>query len=203
MYYTLNKYLVQKVYDKFKTVMPRANSLRKVSKLIKQKKTALHPNSRRAKKLAKATLRQEKITRQKIKHKLKKSNDLMALSFINEYINTDQLSSKEAFTVDELKSMLKTFICRDDDELDQLKKERRPNRPPTKRQELLELRKDAEMKHFETGWKLPDLTDTKNVESFRKWKGDTGGLNTITLVEIRLKDQFAPSVGDDVKMSTE
>lgn len=68
--------------------------------------------------------------------------------------------------------------------IDQLKKERRPNRPPTKRQELLELRKDAEMKHFETGWKLPDLTDTKNVEIFRKWKGDTGGLNTITLVEI-------------------
>ncbi len=182
--------------------MPRANSLRKVSKLIKQKKTTLHPNSRRAKRLARATLRQEKITRQKIKHKLKKSNDLMALSFINECINTDQLSGRDTFTVDEIKGMLQTFICRDDDELEQLKKERRHNRPPTKRQELLELKKDAEVKHFETGWKLPDLTDPKNVKIFRGWKGDTGGLNSIRLVEIKSKDSETPT-GSDVKMGTE
>ncbi|VEU20308.1 DEKNAAC101216 [Brettanomyces naardenensis] len=165
--------------------MSNAKSLRKVAKMLKHKKSALHPDSRKAKLLAKATLRQEKISRTKLNSQLKKQDGLMVVSFIQDYIKEGEFAQKETFTVSDVRDMIDKFIRRDDEESEQLKKSRRPGRPAPKRQELLKMRREHEYHIFSTGMSVPDLTDIKNVELFRKWKGDRGGLTAIKFVEVK------------------
>ncbi|QPG73928.1 hypothetical protein FOA43_001243 [Brettanomyces nanus] len=168
--------------------MPNAKSLRKVSRLLKHKNGALHPGSRKAKLLTRATLREEKVGRIKKIHQRIKDNDLLMEKFFQECINTGDLVEKDKFTIQDMQSMLDMFIKRDDEELDLLKKLRRSGRPPSRRQVVLQLKREHEYRVFSTGWKIPDLDDTRTVELFRKWKGDNGGLTALKFREIKQND---------------
>jgi translation machinery-associated protein 16 len=79
---------------------------------------------------------------------------------------------------------LDRFISRDDEELSKLKASRRPGRPSSNRQDLLEQKINTEKKEFETGFKVPDLSDKTSVGHLKNWKGDRSGLSIIKFIRI-------------------
>lgn len=163
--------------------MPNARSLRKVTKQAKIKKGSLHPNGRKAKMLAKSTLREEKVNRTKLQHALRKNDQLQIVNYMQESIN--RFPDQETFSLDEERAFVDEFIRRGDEELDQLKHERRPGRPATKRQDQLQMNRDREYAVFKSGWKLPDLRVPQNVKRLRSWKGDSGTLTAIDFVDVK------------------
>lgn len=110
---------------------------------------------------------------------------MMAIEFIHTYIQDPALVDQRTFTRAQERTMLEAFIARDDEELKQLKQRRRPGRPRTKRQDLLQMRRSHEMEVYNGGWKVPDLEDEKNVKMFRNWKGEVGGLVVVKMIELK------------------
>jgi translation machinery-associated protein 16 len=79
---------------------------------------------------------------------------------------------------------LTSFISRDQEEVDNLQKERRPGRPASSRQDQLTIKIEKEQKEFKTGFLVPDLSDLKTVERLKLWNGDQGGLNVLKFVRV-------------------
>ena len=176
-----------------------AKTVLKVTQKIRKKKTLLHPKGRKAQLLARASLRDDRVNQKKLIHSMRKSEENLIVDFFQEFINSPSEIQKEKYEVDDLKSLIETFINRDNDELQTLKSERRADRPPSKRQQLLESRLKKEIHMYETGWKVPDLRTAANVSLLRLWKGGHGGLTAINFALV--KKEGTPEDGKDVEMS--
>lgn len=176
-----------------------AKSVLKVTKQLNKKKTLLHPKGRKAQLLARASLRDERINKKKLIHSMKKSEETLIVDFFQEFINSPAQLEVESFQLEDMKDLITTFIARDNDELEQLKAERRANRPASKKQDLLESRIKHETHVFETGWKVPDLRTLENVKKLRAWNGGHGGLTAIKFVVV--KKEGSPEDGKDVEMA--
>ncbi|CCH59215.1 hypothetical protein TBLA_0B03760 [Henningerozyma blattae CBS 6284] len=166
--------------------MPVSKSLAKIKKNLKSgtKKATIHPKGRKFQQLTRATLRDEKIAAKKKAHNERKSNELARVKFIQDIINSDSFKEQMTFSLKELSIFIQQFIDRDDDELNELKKKRRSNRPPTNRQLLLDHKKSLEMEEFKKGFLCPDLLDEKNVEFLRGWNLSFGGMSTLKLIRV-------------------
>ena len=77
---------------------------------------------------------------------------------------------------------------RDDDELNKLKQERRPGRPPSNREDLLLQRIETEKKEYESGFWVPDLMEDDGAEGkvarLQTWNGEWSSLNALAFVRI-------------------
>lgn len=162
-----------------------AKTLLKVQQKINKKKSPIHPKGRKAQILARASLREERVNKKKLIHTMKKTEENQIVDFIQEYINTPEALSQETFNLEEMKSLIETFINRDVEELDNLRAARRPGRPTTKRHDILEFRIKQERHFYLTGWKVPDLRDPVNVTKLRLWQGGHGGLTSIKFVIVK------------------
>lgn len=161
--------------------MPRVLSLKK----IKGKKEQAHPNSRKSHQIQRAALRDERITAQAIT----KQKDQM--KWINRYgffkvIATTNPS--QIFTEDEVRSLIETYIDRNESELQSLIEERRPGRPKGSRQDILERAKALELGEYKSGFKVPVMDDFLNLEELRNWRGDVGGLQKIKFRLVVMKE---------------
>ena len=76
------------------------------------------------------------------------------------------------------------FLTRHNDELQELKADRRPGRPPHKRE--LELKEiiAKELQEYNEGFEVPDLTSATNVKLLRDWQGDPQALPLFRMVRI-------------------
>ncbi|ODV93037.1 hypothetical protein PACTADRAFT_5421 [Pachysolen tannophilus NRRL Y-2460] len=164
--------------------MPLAKSLSKVQKSAKNKN--IHPKGRKFKQLNRATLREKKILDKKAKHSEKKENELLIVNYIKEIIGQDDLKKVVSFGLNDMKVFIEAFISRDDEELIDLQNQRRPNRPASNRQLILENRKKSEIQQFTegAGFSIPDLSDVENVENLRNWNGTFGGINNVKRIYI-------------------
>ncbi|AMD21152.1 HEL128Wp [Eremothecium sinecaudum] len=169
--------------------MPVSKSLTKIQQNMKGKKHTVHPKGRKFQQLNKATLRDDKIQAKKRAHNEKKSNELSRIKFIQDVINTGELKERTVFTYIDTATIISQFIARDDEELEMLKSKRRPNRPPTNRQQLLEEKKKTELREFTTGFLCPDLTKEDNVFFLRHWNGSFGALSTLLLIRVNDKGE--------------
>lgn len=76
------------------------------------------------------------------------------------------------------------FLTRHDDELNELRSERRPGRPPHKREIELKEVIAKEKQEYKDGFEIPDLTSTTNVKLLREWQGDPQALPLFRMVRI-------------------
>lgn len=166
--------------------MPISKSLGKIQKSAKNKN--IHPKGRKFKQLNRATLREVSILKKKLLHIDKRSNELMCIKFIQDIVLSAEYLDREIFTVEELKQFLQAYIDRDDQELELLKDARKPGRPTSNKQLLLESKKKQELGIFETGWYLPNLMDSKTVKNLRNWNGTFGGNNNIDKILVSSKN---------------
>ena len=175
--------------------MPSAFS--KVRKHVKKKKgdkiTSLHENSRDAQRLRRAGARDDRVAR---------------LSSIREQINKQWIDRVAFFQqrlpetlhpleLEKIQSLVKEYIERNDSEINQLKAERRPGRPPSSRQALFEQQRKADEKELDSGFWMPSLQDEETLVKLDEWSGDWVSLGTMKFVRIDSKgvsrdSQFPP-----------
>ncbi|KAI9772040.1 MAG: hypothetical protein M1840_001328 [Geoglossum simile] len=162
--------------------MPK--NLVKAQKKIRKKRgsnaNSLHENSRDAQMLRRAGARGDKLARiSAARAKLNRSH-LQRVAFFQQAAK----EAKEPFTIEFTQSLIQTYIHRDDEELSKLKKERRPGRPSSTREDMLKQKAEMERKEFETGFNTPDMQDGKNVEALLRWTGEWTSLSNIKFVRI-------------------
>lgn len=165
--------------------MPLAHNLNKVTKNVAKSTAAMHIKGRKFKQLNRATLRDQRITTKKQKSLEQKENELAFLFFVQKLINDDEdFKTYKTFTLKDIQAFIELFVSRYDDELKQLKKDRRPGRPQTTRQLNLEEVVKHENQVYDTGYRAPDLTTRETVEFLRLWNGTTGGTTVMKFVYV-------------------
>jgi translation machinery-associated protein 16 len=106
------------------------------------------------------------------------------------------LEHTSTFTIPEMQSLIEDYLGRDDEELAKLKAERRPGRPPSTRETLLQQNQAAEQGEYVSGFWIPDLEE-ENLKKLKVWPGKWGSLSTLRFVRItkdgkRLESSFPP-----------
>jgi translation machinery-associated protein 16 len=87
-------------------------------------------------------------------------------------------------SVSEIQAMIEDYLGRDDEELLKLKAERRPGRPASTRQTLLEQNQATEQGEYASGFWVPDLEDAENLKKLKEWPGKWSGLATLKFARI-------------------
>ncbi|CAK7892596.1 hypothetical protein CAAN1_01S10792 [[Candida] anglica] len=177
--------------------MPIAHSLNKVSKSISKSKGSLHIKGRKFKQLNRATLRDQKLNDRKLKAKDIRDKGLLSVKFLQEAIRNRP--ERDVFTLDDMKLFIEGYISRYDEELETLRHDRRPGRPATSRQQILEEKVKHERQIYETGFKIPDLSNKDTVEKLRLWTGSSGGTTVMKFVHISKDMTVLPTA--EVEMS--
>ncbi len=93
--------------------------------------------------------------------------------------------------------MIEDYLGRDDEELAKLKADRRPGRPPSTRQALLEQNQSIEQGEYASGFWVPDLEDPENLKKLKEWNGQWSNLATIKFARIskegrKVESRFPP-----------
>lgn len=162
--------------------MPIAHSLNKVSKSISKSKGQLHIKGRKFKQLNRATLRDQKLTSRKLNKQELRDRELLSVKFIQEAVKNRP--ETEVFTLEDMKMFIEGYLARYDEELKELRDSRRPGRPATSRQQILEEKVKHELQTYETGFKCPDLSDRYTVERLRLWTGSSGGTTVMKFIHV-------------------
>ncbi|ODQ82602.1 hypothetical protein BABINDRAFT_31337 [Babjeviella inositovora NRRL Y-12698] len=161
--------------------MPVAKSLAKVTKNLQNSRGQIHPKGRKFKQLARATLRDQKLQVSKIKATEKRQNELLVVKFLQEALTT---RPQTAFTLEDMKLFIDAYLSRDDEVLVTLRAERRPGRPAGARLQILEEKVKYEKLLFETGYKIPDLSNPDVVKRLREWNGTSGGASIFQWIHV-------------------
>lgn len=173
------------------------SKLHKVQKRVNKKKgdkiNALHENSRDAQRLRRAGARDERVA--KVTATREKANLpwLQRVAFFQDKL-PDTLHPLE---VERIRELVQEFLARHDEELAQLKAERRPGRPPSNKQNLLEQQIKQEELEYESGFWLPNLQDEETLMKLENWGGEWQSLAPLRFVRV-VKDgdvkesQFPP-----------
>ena len=145
------------------------SKLAKVQKHVAKKKgskiNSLHENSRDAKRLRRAGARDDRVAR---------------LSAIQKQTNKPWLDRiAYILHIGEVQALIGDYLNRNDEEVDLLKAERRPGRPASTRQTLLEDQKKTEQREYDSGFWLPNLQDEETLVKLDKWQGDWIGLGVM------------------------
>ncbi|KAJ5469670.1 hypothetical protein N7539_009288 [Penicillium diatomitis] len=158
-------------------------SLSKVHKHISKKRGAMdsmHENSRDARRLRRAGSREERLSHHAGMVQKARQPYMERIQYFHEAIQDRDEPLSDA----ELTELILRCIHRDNEEITQLKSERRKGRPPTRREELLNQRTETEEKEFKTGFWLPDLGDMDVFLALKKWNGHWAGLSSLKFLRI-------------------
>ncbi|KAL1968208.1 hypothetical protein VTN77DRAFT_2043 [Rasamsonia byssochlamydoides] len=158
-------------------------NLYKVQKQISKKRgklNALHEDSRDAKRLRRASAREDRLARVASETSKARQVFLDRVAFFQECLKEASVSISDA----DMAELVKRYIHRSDSELEQLRQERRKGRPPSKREDLLAQRIAEEEKEFKAGFWMPDLTDDDVRIRLTAWNGDWSSLSTIKFIRL-------------------
>ncbi|KAF8423775.1 translation machinery-associated protein 16 [Tirmania nivea] len=166
-----------------------SKALSKVTKAVKDKREHkgdfVHPGSRDHRRLNRAAVREQRLRQTRAERKNARDGEFNRLCFIQDAVKERQLPVFSELGIHEL---ITSFIHRDDDERNRLRKERRPGRPPTAKEDLLRLRLEKEEGEYRMGFQIPDLSDAENVQKFIAWDGTHGSLSLIKFTRMVKKE---------------
>uniref|UniRef100_A0A0L0NTV7 Translation machinery-associated protein 16 n=1 Tax=Candidozyma auris TaxID=498019 RepID=A0A0L0NTV7_CANAR len=175
--------------------MPLAKSLTKVSKKIAGSSATLHAKGRKFKQLSRATEREAKIRAKKQRHMEQKNHELLFYLHIQESIQNRQ---EETFTMEDMREIVTLWVCRDDEELKEIDRNRRPGRPLTSKQQLLKEKRAHDEHVFETGIRTPDLRDKDTVINVRNWNGNVGASTAWKFTTVHKNPLAVPQTETDM-----
>lgn len=160
------------------------SKLAKVQKHVAKKKgskiTSLHENSRDAKRLRYAGARDDRVARLSATRERSNRAWIDRVAFFKQRLP----ETLHPLEMEEIQSLIQGYLARHDAELDLLKAERRPGRPASNRQTLLEEHKKVEEREYESGFWLPNLQDEETLLKLDKWSGDWIGLGVLRFVRV-------------------
>ncbi|KAI4730710.1 hypothetical protein E4T49_01450 [Aureobasidium sp. EXF-10728] len=155
----------------------------KVQKQVSKKKggaLALHENSRDALRLRSAVARDDRVARLgAVREKL---NDVYLNRIV--FFQDEIPDPLRPLTDDEVHHVIAKYLGREDEALAALKAERRPGRPKSTKQTILEQQQDQEQKEYESGLWIPDMQNEATLTKLRNWKGEWIALSPLTYVRV-------------------
>ncbi|KAF2869019.1 translation machinery-associated protein 16 [Massariosphaeria phaeospora] len=159
-----------------------SNRLSKVQKHITKKKgnKALHENSRDTQRLQSASARDDKLNRVASARQKQNRPYLLRIKTFQSYTT----EHRSAFSIPEIQAIIEDYLGRDDEELATLKSDRRPGRPPSTRDTLLQQKQAAEQGEYTSGFWVPDLEDFENLKTLKEWNGQWSSLSTLSFARI-------------------
>ncbi|KAK7681053.1 hypothetical protein QCA50_015890 [Cerrena zonata] len=149
------------------------------------------------KNLAKSTGQMHIKGPKKMKHQEQKDNELRFIVHLQEKVNEEP--EKVTFGLQDMKDFVESYISKDDEEIKELQDERRPGRPATARQNILEEKRKHDQHIYDTGYKLPDLSDKQTVERLRLWNGTHGGVTIMKYIHIHKDMKDLPTKEAEMK----
>jgi translation machinery-associated protein 16 len=160
------------------------SKLAKVQKHVAKKKgdkaKSLHEHSRDAQRLRRAGAKDDKVARMTAVREKSNKIWLDRVKFIREAL-PDTLHPLQT---EEILALIAQYLKRHDEELAQLRSERRPGRPPSTRQVLLEQQIEMDGKEADSGYWLPNLKDEQTLVKLDTWSGDWAALGTMRFMRI-------------------
>ncbi|KAI0007855.1 translation machinery-associated protein 16 [Xylariaceae sp. FL0662B] len=171
--------------------MPK--TLERTRKAIAKKKgpiESLHQYSRDSKRLHRAQVRDEKLekiaaTRRKIDQPY-----IERATFFQEAIKQNK---NQPLQVDVIQDLIKTFVHQYDEELNEIKKTRRPGRPASAKEDLLKVKIGSLQKEYQNGFLVPVLDTEENVMLLSRWEGSWSYLTTLKWSRISSAGKLQPS----------
>ncbi|KAL2045649.1 hypothetical protein N7G274_002077 [Stereocaulon virgatum] len=161
--------------------MPK--SLAKVQKKLSKKKgkiSSLHENSRDAQKLRRAGARGEKLERLAAARAKANQPHMQRVAYF-------QGAAKAAMGPIEpqrIHGLIQRYLARHDEELAELKSQRRPGRPTSTREDLLKQSIAVEDREYDAGFWIPDMQDEDNLAILKAWNGEWTALNTFKYIRL-------------------
>ncbi|KAI0828800.1 translation machinery-associated protein 16 [Hypoxylon sp. FL0890] len=171
--------------------MPK--SFDKTRKAIAKKKGAidsLHQYSRDSKRLHRAQVRDEKLEKIAASRKKNERPYLERATFFQEAIRQN---GEQPLQMDVIQELIKTFVHQHDEELNEMKKTRRPGRPASAKEDLLKVKIDKLQKEYQNGFLVPVLDTEENVKLLGRWEGSWSYLTTLKWVRVSSAGQVQPS----------
>ncbi|KAI9925661.1 hypothetical protein ASPWEDRAFT_41786 [Aspergillus wentii DTO 134E9] len=153
----------------------------KVHKHISKKRgavDALHEFSRDARRLRRANHRDDRVAKASVTTSRGRQSYIDRIAYFQETIPDDA----QPFSDEEIMQTITNYINRSNPEIEQLKSERRKGRPPSKREEVLLQRMDAESKEYKTGFWMPDFSQPEVLRALAIWNGDWSGLSMMKFI---------------------
>jgi len=174
--------------------MPKS-TLEKARKAIKKKKNgtldALHENSRNARRLHKAQIRDERLDKQAI---LKQKFDKPLVHRVVFFQEWTRANDNKPYDLEAIQSKIKEFVRQYDEEYNDLRSQRRPGRPASSREDLLKAKIEALEKEHRDGFYMPDLTLEKNTQLLDRWEDRNWAfLSNLTWVKVSSSGVIRPS----------
>ena len=80
--------------------------------------------------------------------------------------------------------MINSYLNRHNEELAELKSTRRPGRPSSTREDLLQQFMTTEDREYNGGFWIPDMQDEGSLKILREWNGEWTALNTFKYVRL-------------------
>ncbi|EFA83338.1 UPF0534 protein [Heterostelium album PN500] len=163
-------------------------------------KKAVHPLSRKAKKITKAGFR---VVRKEKQVTMKNKEHTVLYQKVKYFQDKIKETPKKVYTPRELSRWIEEYINRNDDKLlgeDEIKK--KVNRSNTA--DLLNSLKVDELKQFNgDGYSIPDLTKISNVKWLNEWEGNMQLIHQLQMKKFKSIDGKDDSeVSTDVATST-
>ncbi|RFU26201.1 hypothetical protein B7463_g10133, partial [Scytalidium lignicola] len=167
-------------------------SVEKARKKISKKKgdiTTLHENSRDSQRLRRAQMRDNKLQRVGAARRKIDQPFIERARYFQEAIRKN---NSQPLGLDVIQPLIESFVHKNDEEFNTLKKARRAGRPASTREDLLRMKIGAIEKEYENGFYLPNLTDTDNVTFLDRWEGAWSYLTTLKWVRISKQGVIQP-----------
>lgn len=171
--------------------MPK--SLEKTRKRIAKKRNGnvvLHEFSRDTKKLHKAQVRDERLEKLAAARKKHDQPLIHRITFIQK---AAQENESQPFDLAKIQDLINQYVHQHDQELEELKKSRRPGRPASVKEDLLSLKVETLRKEQQNGFFLPDLTKQNNLDLLNRWEGAWSFLAAMSYVRITEAGNVKPS----------
>ncbi|KAK7924286.1 hypothetical protein PG985_006340 [Apiospora marii] len=172
--------------------MPKT-SLEKTRKAIVKKKgqlDAIHEYSRDSKRLHRAAARDDKLVKVASARRKADRPYINRAFFFQEAVKQNDLKPLEPSVVGEL---IKTYVHQYDEELNDLKKARRPGRPASTKEDLLKVKISTLQKEYENGFLLPVLTTEEDVMLLDRFEGSWSYLTNLKWVKLSEDGRVQPS----------
>ncbi|KAI0923776.1 hypothetical protein AcW1_006647 [Taiwanofungus camphoratus] len=130
-----------------------------------KKEKLFHPQSRKAGQLVRTQFRKTKLSELARARSKKQGSQIDVFSFFYHAI-----PSEGVLTLEDLHTIVRDiWLTRFDAELEAERASRRKGRPKSVKEQKLEEMKLREAEEYRTGIEVIDLTDSRNVDLFRRW----------------------------------
>ncbi|KAK2908746.1 hypothetical protein QQF64_001326 [Cirrhinus molitorella] len=171
---------------------------------VQSEQKAIHPYSRKAAYLARASIKQQK------KEKLK-GEKAQRLNLIGEkllWFQSQLDPDKSEYTKHDACQIIERYLHRFQGELEQIELANsikgRQGRQYASREAVIKQTIERERAVYEgNGFEIPDIINSKHLKVFREWTGDIKKLPNIKMTKVSVKDSAPSAVSQDKRMEEE